>query len=59
MANAPLPPDPAVFGELGELVREMLQQSLDRFVLATYNNVGTPRAVCGSAGGMFISLVGR
>ncbi|EED82278.1 predicted protein [Postia placenta Mad-698-R] len=58
MANAPLPPDPAVFGELGEIVREMLQQSLDRFVLATYNNVGTPRAVCGSAGGMFISLVG-
>ncbi|PCH40077.1 hypothetical protein WOLCODRAFT_98221 [Wolfiporia cocos MD-104 SS10] len=52
------PPDPAVFGELAEVVREMLRDSLERFVTATFNNVGTPRAVCGSAGGIVIGLVG-
>ena len=56
--NVP-PPDPAVFNELAEIVREMLTESLQRFVLATYNNVGTPRAVCGSAGGIVIGLAGR
>ena len=56
--NVP-PPDPAVFNELAEVVREMLTESLQRFVLATYNNVGTPRAVCGSAGGIVIGLAGR
>ncbi|KAI0917152.1 hypothetical protein AcW2_007366 [Taiwanofungus camphoratus] len=54
----PPPPDPAVFNELAERVRAMLRASLARFVLATYNNVGTPRAVCGSAGGAVISLAG-
>lgn len=53
------PPDPAVFNELAEVVREMLTESLQRFVLATYNNVGTPRAVCGSAGGIVIGMAGR
>ncbi|TFY50238.1 hypothetical protein EVJ58_g11131, partial [Rhodofomes roseus] len=55
--NVP-PPDPAVFDQLADAVREMLTESLQRFVLATYNNVGTPRAVCGSAGGIVISLAG-
>ncbi|KZT73803.1 hypothetical protein DAEQUDRAFT_354926 [Daedalea quercina L-15889] len=55
--NVP-PPDPAIFNELAEAVREMLTESLQRFVLATYNNVGTPRAVCGSAGGIVIGLAG-
>ncbi|KZT12030.1 uncharacterized protein LAESUDRAFT_719991 [Laetiporus sulphureus 93-53] len=57
-AIGPPPPDPAVFGEITELVREMLNESLQRFVTATFNNVGTPRAVCGSAGGIVIGLAG-
>ena len=53
------PPDPAVFEELAECVQDMLKASLERFVVATYNNVGTRRALCGSAGGVVIGLVGR
>lgn len=59
-AKPPLhPPDPAVFAELAECVQEMLKASLERFVIATYNNVGTRRALCGSAGGIVIGLAGR
>ena len=36
----------------------MLKDSLDRFVLASYYNVGTNRALCGMIGGTVISLVG-
>lgn len=31
----------------------------NRLVVATYNNVGMPRAYCGSAGGFAIGLIGR
>ncbi|PSR83895.1 hypothetical protein PHLCEN_2v5604 [Hermanssonia centrifuga] len=54
----PLPPDPAVFAELAEIVEGRLKESLNRLVLATYNNVGMPRAYCGGAGGFVIGLIG-
>lgn len=36
----------------------MLKDSLDRFVLASYYNVGTNRALCGMIGGTVIALAG-
>ncbi|KAH8104586.1 hypothetical protein BXZ70DRAFT_596887 [Cristinia sonorae] len=51
------PPDPAIFNELASIVEEKLKESLAKFVVATYNNVGMPRAHCGSAGGISIGLV--
>lgn len=53
------PPCPEVFDELEERVRAMLSESLDRFVVATFHNVGMPRAYCGCAGGTVIGLTGR
>ncbi|CAL1713112.1 unnamed protein product [Somion occarium] len=50
----PLPPDPEIFAELKGIVEDRLKACLGRFVVATYNNVGTPRAWCGSAGGIVI-----
>ncbi|OCH86389.1 hypothetical protein OBBRIDRAFT_838191 [Obba rivulosa] len=52
------PPDPAIFDELAEHATAMLRDSLDRFVRATFNNVGAPRAWCGCAGGIAIALMG-
>ncbi|KAK7690103.1 hypothetical protein QCA50_006750 [Cerrena zonata] len=52
--NLPLPPDPEIFAELKGIVEDRLKACLARFVVATYNNVGTPRAVCGCAGGIVI-----
>ncbi|KAI0071693.1 hypothetical protein K474DRAFT_577347 [Panus rudis PR-1116 ss-1] len=49
-------PDPLIFNELVNIIETRLQESLDRFVLATYNNVGMPRAWCGSAGGVVIGF---
>ncbi|KAI0754959.1 hypothetical protein C8Q80DRAFT_1266490 [Daedaleopsis nitida] len=54
----PLPPDPAIFEEVEERTLAMLSQSLDRFVVATFHNVGMPRAYCGCAGGTVIGLAG-
>jgi hypothetical protein len=51
-------PDPAVFSEVSFEVRTMLEESLDRFVKATFNNVGTRRALCGIVGGSVIALAG-
>jgi hypothetical protein len=51
-------PDPIVFAELAWEVHRMLKESLDRFVIAQYNNVGTGRAVCGMIGGTVIALAG-
>ncbi|TCD70513.1 hypothetical protein EIP91_002858 [Steccherinum ochraceum] len=51
------PPDPAIFNELASIVEEKLKESLAKFVVATYNNVGMPRAHCGSAGGLTIGIV--
>jgi hypothetical protein len=51
-------PDPAVFNEVAFEVRTMLEESLDRFVKATLNNVGTRRALCGLIGGTVIALLG-
>ncbi|KAJ3486676.1 hypothetical protein NLI96_g4064 [Meripilus lineatus] len=50
------PPDPAIFNELAGIVEQNLKDSLDRFVVATFNNVGTPRAHCGSVGGLSIGI---
>lgn len=55
----PLPPYPEIFEELEERVTAMLSDSLDRFVVATFHNVGMPRAYCGCAGGTVIGLTGR
>ncbi|RDX53338.1 hypothetical protein OH76DRAFT_1212756 [Lentinus brumalis] len=56
--NIPPPPYPEVFEEVEERVIAMLCDSLDRFVLATFHNVGMPRAYCGCAGGTVIGLTG-
>ncbi|KAI0720510.1 hypothetical protein C8T65DRAFT_705746 [Cerioporus squamosus] len=56
--NIPPPPYPEVFEEVEECVIAMLSDSLDRFVLATFHNVGMPRAYCGCAGGTVIGLTG-
>lgn len=55
----PPPPYPEVFEEVEERVRAMLAESLERFVVATFHNVGMPRAYCGCAGGTVIGLAGR
>ena len=51
-------PDPIVFSDVAWQVHNMLKDSLDRFVLASYYNVGTNRALCGMIGGTVISLAG-
>jgi hypothetical protein len=51
-------PDPIVFREVAWRVHDMLKESLDRFVLASYHNVGTNRALCGMIGGTVIALAG-
>jgi hypothetical protein len=51
-------PDPAVFSEVEDKVRSMLQESLDRFANSTITNVGTARATCGLIGGTVIALAG-
>jgi len=51
-------PDPIVFSDVAWQVHNMLKDSLDRFVLASYYNVGTNRALCGMIGGTVISLLG-
>ncbi|KII90740.1 hypothetical protein PLICRDRAFT_39316, partial [Plicaturopsis crispa FD-325 SS-3] len=51
-------PDPAVFAELRAEVRSMLEESLARFVKASYTNVGTYRALCGIVGGSVIAAFG-
>ena len=53
------PPDPAIFNELASIIEEALKESLAKFVVATYNNVGMPRAHCGSAGGLSIGIILR
>jgi hypothetical protein len=51
-------PDPIVFSDVAWQVNNMLKDSLDRFVLASYYNVGTNRALCGMIGGTVIALAG-
>lgn len=51
-------PDPAVFIQVEDQVRSMLQESLDRFANSTITNVGTARATCGLFGGTVITLAG-
>ncbi|KAF7299073.1 hypothetical protein MIND_00855600 [Mycena indigotica] len=50
-------PDPAVFTPIAIEIRKMLQDSLERFVLAQLSNVGNSRAFCGmTAGVVFFSI---
>ncbi|KAF4577152.1 hypothetical protein EYR36_005139 [Pleurotus pulmonarius] len=58
LQNGSLHPDPAVFGEVSAEVHKMLQESLDRFVLAAYNNVGNNRVLCGMIAGVIFTLIG-
>ncbi|KAF9497669.1 hypothetical protein BDN71DRAFT_557371 [Pleurotus eryngii] len=58
LQNGSLHPDPAVFGEVSAEVHKMLQESLDRFVLAAYNNVGNNRVLCGMIAGVMFTLIG-
>jgi len=52
------PPNPAVFAGVACEVQRMLRESLDRFVVAAYTNVGTFRGWCGICGGSAIALLG-
>jgi hypothetical protein len=52
------PPDPAVFTDVACEVQSMLNQSLQRFLVAAYSNVGTNRGLCGILGGLGIVLLG-
>ncbi|KAF9233377.1 hypothetical protein BU15DRAFT_7924, partial [Melanogaster broomeanus] len=49
-------PDPAVFAEVAIEARNMLSESLTRFVRAAYTNVGSRRAACGLVAGSFCTL---
>ncbi|KAH7885018.1 hypothetical protein F5I97DRAFT_1937335 [Phlebopus sp. FC_14] len=51
-------PDPAVFTEVAIEARNMLNESLSRFVRAAYTNVGSRRAACGIIAGCFFTLIG-
>ena len=51
-------PDPIVFNDVVRETRRMLKDSLDRFVLASYTNVGSQRALCGTIGGTVFAIVG-
>lgn len=51
-------PDPAVLAPARAHVEEALRASLARCVRAAYTNVGTYRAACGIAAGIFFLLVG-
>jgi hypothetical protein len=51
-------PDPAAFAEVASEVTKMLRESLDRFVLASYTNVGTSRTLCGILVGSAFALFG-
>jgi hypothetical protein len=50
-------PDPAVFAEVAIEARNMLDESLRRFVRAASTNVGSQRAVCGIVAGCTITLL--
>ncbi|KAG8214896.1 hypothetical protein J3R82DRAFT_10068 [Butyriboletus roseoflavus] len=50
-------PDPAVFTEVAIEARNMLNESLHRFVRAAYTNVGSQRAICGIIAGCLFTLV--
>ena len=51
-------PDPTVFAEVAIEVQKMLEQSLDRMVIAAYGNMGTNRTLCGIVGGCCMTLLG-
>ncbi|KAL1760459.1 hypothetical protein FB107DRAFT_203008 [Schizophyllum commune] len=51
-------PDPTTFAPLAIQVRDMLQESLNRFVEAQFTNVGNQRAYCGIVAGAIFSLIG-
>ncbi|KAF9219189.1 hypothetical protein BS17DRAFT_741261 [Gyrodon lividus] len=50
-------PDPAVFAEVAIEARNMLNESLARFVRAAYTNVGSRRAACGIVAGCLCTLI--
>ncbi|KAJ7069847.1 hypothetical protein C8F01DRAFT_1207376 [Mycena amicta] len=51
-------PDPVIFTPIAIETRKMLQDSLERFVLAQLSNVGNSRAVCGMTAGIVFFLIG-
>jgi hypothetical protein len=55
---SPHPPDPALFAEVADEVNKMLKESLGRFIIAAYTNVGNTRGICGILGGISIGLLG-
>ncbi|ESK94998.1 hypothetical protein Moror_14003 [Moniliophthora roreri MCA 2997] len=57
-SNVPLHPDPAVFDQVAIETRQMLKDSLRRFVSAQFNNVGNNRVLCGMIAGTVCCLVG-
>ena len=57
-SNSSPHPDPAVFAEVACETQKMLRESLKRFVIAAYNNVGNNRVLCGMIAGVTLCLVG-
>lgn len=51
-------PDPAVFNHVAVEVQKMLNESLQRFVSAQFNNVGNRRVLCGIVAGIVCCLFG-
>ena len=57
-SNTPLHPDPAIFNQVAIETRQMLKESLQRFVSAQFNNVGNNRVICGMIAGTVCCLLG-
>ena len=51
-------PHPATFAEVASETKKLLQESLERFVTAAYNNGGNNRVMCGAVGGIALALAG-
>jgi hypothetical protein len=51
-------PPPQVFDDVAKEVRDMMRQSLHKFIAARYGNVGTSRAVCGVIAGLVMIGIG-
>ncbi|KIY45605.1 hypothetical protein FISHEDRAFT_49164 [Fistulina hepatica ATCC 64428] len=51
-------PEPELFDSVVEETKKQLQESLQHFLTAQYNNVGNNRVLCGIIAGVFFTLLG-
>lgn len=56
--DMPPHPDPDMFNGVAAEIYQTLQESLQRFVHAQFNNVGNSRVLCGIIAGILFSLLG-